>query len=1415
MYRFRIILFLLIICCTCQASVKPFTGNSKRGFIENKGQVIDQNNKPNPAVLYLLNTPGMNVQLRRGGFSYDLYGISNIEQRISNIEVSRSAACVTRHASRVTKTEPDSTLTNYKFHRIDFDLIGSNPQCEIITSGPSEDFRNYYTTGTPVEGVTFVHSYQTVTYKNIYPGIDLEFFTAPESGVKYNFVVHPEGKLSSIRMKITDPEIVITSSGSLKIINTIGTIEEEIPQSFCQSGQSKVDVNVRFVKTGEDIYGFAVDQALPEHSTLVIDPYPTRMWGTYYGGSDFDGFMDIKFGMDRNIYLCGETSSADNIATTGAFQTTLKGGQDGLIASFTTAGERNWATYFGGAGDDYLSSISLDENNNLFFAGNTDSPTNIASPGAYQTNLSGFYNACFGKFNSTGQRIWSSYYGGSVAELGTGIFADQNGYIYLCGIAYSPDNIATPGAHQPTSGGGEDSFLVKFSTDGNRIWGTYYGGSCRDKALSVIGDQSGVVFLTGETTSPDNISTPGSHQPLLGNPPCIYTISDGYLVRFSSDGVRQWGTYYGGASLDHMQSIAISADENVYICGSTTSQDNISTPGSFQPGWVGLPDHANLFLVKFNYAGQRSWATYYGGTYGEGNDSDVMVDDSLNVFIASDTHSSDNISTPNSYQPALPANGIYSVIAFLVKFNPQGERQWGTYYGDTITTLIRGLTYDGDTIYACGGTSDLNRIASAGAFQTTLGGSSDGMIVKFADCYNPDSAGMISGPDTVCSGVPVVFSVPAIPFAQNYLWEFPAGATIVIGQNTNSVTVIFGTGTIPGFIVVRGENTCGPGSPNSKWLNVNPSPIPVISGDNEICQDNMVIYQTDPGNMLYLWDVSVGGSILTGGTLTDDFAGVSWSVPGPQWITIQYTDTNGCVAIDPAIFNVNVASQNPVSVTVSASENNICAGASVTFTAIPVNAGSNPIYQWQVNGINAGTNQSTYNYLPADNDIVQCSLFSNLTCTLNNPATSNAVTMVVNQVLPVSVTISPGANPVCAGTNVIFTANPVNVGSSPAYQWKVNANNASNGNNTWFTYTPVNGDVITCEVSSSELCISGNPALSNPVTMVVHANLPAGIIIAASANPFCSGSAVTFTATAVNGGSTPLYQWKVNASNASNGNNAVFTYNPVDNDQVQCILTSDLTCVTGNPAVSGMIIMTGLPAPTVTFLNCFDAVTTINAQPFKLKGGLPLGGTYSGPGVNSTTSMFSPLLAGTGTKSITYSYTNASLCSDSKSQTIIVTPTPMFTCGNTLADIRDNRTYPTVQIGAQCWMQANLEFGVEIPEFNPQTDNCLVEKYVHNSTFVNQYSIFYQWDELMRYNATPGSQGLCPPGWHVPTENEWNTLFNFYQGYALAGKPLQYNMISGFMALPGGIFYQNSSWSFLDFATIFWSSTSSGQYRAI
>jgi hypothetical protein len=166
-------------------------------------------------------------------------------------------------------------------------------------------------------------------------------------------------------------------------------------------------------------------------------------------------------------------------------------------------------------------------------------------------------------------------------------------------------------------------------------------------------------------------------------------------------------------------------------------------------------------------------------------------------------------------------------------------------------------------------------------------------------------------------------------------------------------------------------------------------------------------------------------------------------------------------------------------------------------------------------------------------------------------------------------------------------------------------------------------------------------------------------------------------------------------------------------------MTSNMACVTGNPASSAEIIMSGTLASVVTFTSCFDTITAINAKPIRLKGGIPLGGTYSGPGVNSGTGIFTQAVAGTGTKTITYTYTNAAMCSSSKNIHVIVQASPVFNCGNNLIDIRDNTSYTTIKIGSQCWLAKNLNYGTVIASSQDQRDDCVPEKYCYQDNPIN------------------------------------------------------------------------------------------------
>ncbi len=188
-----------------------------------------------------------------------------------------------------------------------------------------------------------------------------------------------------------------------------------------------------------------------------------------------------------------------------------------------------------------------------------------------------------------------------------------------------------------------------------------------------------------------------------------------------------------------------------------------------------------------------------------------------------------------------------------------------------------------------------------------------------------------------------------------------------------------------------------------------------------------------------------------------------------------------------------------------------------------------------------------------------------------------------------------------------------------------------------------------------------------------------------------------------------------------------------------------------------------------------------------------------------------------------------------------ITP-PAYTCGDAFVDSRDGQSYNTVQIGTQCWMAENLNIGTMITGSSTQTNNGTIEKYCYDNDTSNcdTYGGMYQWDEAMQYVTTEGTQGICPSGWHIPTDAEWMTMEESLgmcsgtgsgcsgatgyrgtdEGSKMAGnEPLWTNGnldqnanfgSSGFDGLPGGVGHVYGSFYALTYITYFWSSSENG-----
>lgn len=293
--------------------------------------------------------------------------------------------------------------------------------------------------------------------------------------------------------------------------------------------------------------------------------------------------------------------------------------------------------------------------------------------------------------------------------------------------------------------------------------------------------------------------------------------------------------------------------------------------------------------------------------------------------------------------------------------------------------------------------------------------------------------------------------------------------------------------------------------------------------------------------------------------------------------------TNTCGDIYSQAVKLIVTSPQTPQVSINATATNICAGTTVIFTATPVNGGGAPSYQWKKNGNNIGTNSNTFaanNFV--NGDVISCVLTSNNNCLSSTTAASNNITLTVNPLLVPSLTINSSSTSICAGTNVTFTATPVNGGTAPNFQWKKNGLNVGSNQTTYSDNTLSQSDVITCILTSNESCKSNATATSNNLSINITPLITPTITVTASATAICPGTKVTFTATITNGGASPVYRWYKNA-NYVGTNTAIYEDSTLNNgDKVRCTLTSNANCLSNPTVESNAFVMTVFQQPVVT-----------------------------------------------------------------------------------------------------------------------------------------------------------------------------------------------------------------------------------------
>lgn len=815
-----IMIMAVIISGQINAGVIELPAQPKQtlSFTENKGQIVDQNFNQRKDVLFGGNANGLTFHLRNNGISYQLNHIDKWKE-------------VKNGPTSVSKIKMDSIPSQQTIYRIDINWLNANPSSIIKKEQTEEGYSNFYTEGCPEGGALNVKSYHNVTYQNLYNGIDLKWYEK-NGELKYDYMCHPGSDYKQIQLEFKGAkQLSINIKGELIIKTPLGTIIEKAPFVL----QNNRELKSKWVLKN-DIISFDIDNLNPL-LPFVIDPI-VRVWGSYYGGSNYDGIRGISTD-GSNTFESGLTSSNSGtlLATSGAHQTTFGGNYDAFLIKFNSLGVRQWGTYYGGSGDDQSYACASETSGSAYMIGFTDTNTGtiIATPGSHQsTHGGGSYDCFIVKFDNAGIRQWCTYYGGNGDEYGCAATIDATGNLFVAGYTDTGTSttIATPGAHQSFNAGGfYDGFLVKFNSAGVRQWGTYYGGSNDDHIRSCSINSAGDIYVSGLTDSPTStlIATAGSHQTIFSGS------YDAFVAKFNANGVRQWGSYYGGIGDDRSYSCSADASGNIYLAGytSTSTGSAIATSGSHQPSFGGGTYDA--FLIKFNSSGIRQWGTYYGGI-GEDYAEVCKTDATGDVVLSgtTDGNSGSAILTAGAYQ--ITYGGGFR-DAYLVKFNGNGARQWGTYYGGAGSDLILCCTFDlTSNLYFAGFTNSSSgtAIASIGSHQPSFnGGTYDAFIVKFSDCTPLNPIASVNS-SSVCEGATVnLFTSITGTASPIYNWIGPSSYTSSV-QNPiiNNIGV-----TNVGVYTVTVNNSGCIETATASINAVNPSPTITVN-NGTICNGN-------------------------------------------------------------------------------------------------------------------------------------------------------------------------------------------------------------------------------------------------------------------------------------------------------------------------------------------------------------------------------------------------------------------------------------------------------------------------------------------------------------------------------------------------------------------------------------------------
>lgn len=593
-------------------------------------------------------------------------------------------------------------------------LADANPGSQVGGQDELPGKSNYFIGKSPKQWHTDVPAYAKVRYNEVYRGVDLVYY-GRQGQLENDFVVRPGADPRSIRMNIEGAsKLAVDRNGDLVVNAGGGEVRfkrpvayqelagrrQAVEASYAPAGNREVKFNLGPYDRGSELvidpvliystylggsggdvaFGVAVDsagEAIITGNTNSSD-FPTLkgaqagnqgsgdafvaklnttgtalLYSTYLGGNGADTGTAIFVDASGDAFVTGTTTSPNFPTSSTAFQVIYGGNSDAFVTQLNSTGDKIvYSSFLGGGAADSGNGIAVDSTGNAYVTGSTQS-INFPVVGPMQVTNRGGSDAFVAKVNFTGSALlYSTYLGGTQADVAQAIRVDGSGNAYIAGYTFSPDFPTQAPLQGGNAGGGADAFVAKLNAAGSAlVFSTYLGGTLDDRAFGIGLDSSGNVYVAGGTKSTNFPTTSGSFQTVLNG------TENAFVSKLNAAGTTLvYSTYLGGSAVDQANGIAVAPTGIAYVAGFTESSDfplqqaTQSILGITGGSSCGAFPCSDAFVTQFNTAGTGlTSSTFLGGSASDFGNS-IAIDGSGGVYIAGSTASSNFPAVAGAYQ---------------------------------------------------------------------------------------------------------------------------------------------------------------------------------------------------------------------------------------------------------------------------------------------------------------------------------------------------------------------------------------------------------------------------------------------------------------------------------------------------------------------------------------------------------------------------------------------------------------------------------------------------------------------------------------------------------------------------------------------------------------------------------------------